>query len=190
MDASPDYVGLIGQYVYNGWLMEFPTLHALSAHVGGSPIFNKWAGIDRARTDGSIKRRLVMDSRRSGVTGASRKSYRSVLPRQTDLVADVLTLLNRKQAAQHVVMLVCDAEDAFWQIRLHPDERKYYCGVVENPDGTCRYFCYARTPQGSRGAPLSWAVLFGLFRGARSRLRATRSFRSRCGCMYTSTTRS
>ena len=123
-DSSPEYVGLIDQYVHNGWLKEFPTLQALSLHVGGKPIFNKWAGIDRTKSDGSIKRRLVMDSRRSGVTGASRKAYRSVLPRQTDLVADVLTLLDRKQAAQEVVLLVCDAEDAFWQVPLHPLERR------------------------------------------------------------------
>ena len=58
-------------------------------------------------------------------------------------------------------MFICDAADAFWQIPLHPSERRFYCAMLRDGDRT-RFLAYNRTAQGSRGAPLSWAVLFGL----------------------------
>ena len=58
--------------------------------------------------------------------------------------------------------MICDAEDAFWQIPLHPREQRFYCAVLRRPDGAVNYLVYTRSVQGSRGAPLSWAVLLGL----------------------------
>ena len=58
--------------------------------------------------------------------------------------------------------MVLDAEDAFWQIPLHPAERRFYCTLLRMPNGGTRYLAFNRTAQGSRGAPLSWAVMFGL----------------------------
>ena len=55
-----------------------------------------------------------MDSKRSAVTEASRKSYRAVLPRFTDLITDVLELQASAAPDAQVEALVLDAEDAFW----------------------------------------------------------------------------
>ena len=44
---------------------------------------------------------------------------------------------------------------------IHPSERRFYCALLKE-GGRTRYLAYTRTAQGSRGAPLSWAVLFGL----------------------------
>ena len=116
----------------------------------------------RLRPDGTMKHRTIMDSRRSGVTAASKKMYRAVLPRHTDMVHDILDLLSKAKPAEDIDLLVLDAVDAFWQIPLHEAERKYYCGILRLPSGGARYLVYTRTAQGSRGAPLSWAVQFGL----------------------------
>ena len=102
-----------------------------------------------------------MDSKQSGVTAASTKQYRAVLPRQTDLVHDILSLQSECRAAEAVYLMVLDAEDAYWQIPLHPCERRFFCGQL-NRNGEVTYLAYTRTAQGSRGAPLSWSAIFGL----------------------------
>ena len=53
------------------------------------------------------------------------------------------------------------ASDAFWQIPLKHCERRYYCGRLRRGH-KCRYLVYLCTAQGSRGAPLAWAAMFGL----------------------------
>ena len=103
-----------------------------------------------------------MDSEKSRVTDASRKTYRQVLPRQTDLLNDILVLQSNCMTAEEVELFVQDAEDAYWQVPLDPRERKYYCAILRMPDGSVRYLVYVFTAQGSRGAPLSWSVVFGL----------------------------
>ena len=103
-----------------------------------------------------------MDSKRSMVTDASRKMYKAVLPRVTDLIDDMLALLSKTDKPNEVEVFICDAKDAFWQVPLHPAERRFYCAKLSRPDGRDSYLAYTRTAQGSRGAPLSWTVEFGL----------------------------
>ena len=79
-----------------------------------------------------------MDSIRSGVTASSRKQYRQELPRQTDLLTDVLWLMANIRSGEGIVFLVVDAEDAYWQIPLYPSERRYYCAILRMPDGRVR----------------------------------------------------
>ena len=66
------------------------------------------------------------------------------------------------QVGEEVLFFVCDAEDAYWQVPLHPKERQFYCSILTMSDGRKRYLVYMRTPQGSVGAPLSWSQEFGL----------------------------
>ena len=68
------------------------------------------------------------------MTGSSRKMYRQILPRHTDLVKDVLTLLQDMQLGEEVVFFVCDAEYAYWQLPLHPQERQFYCSILRMAD--------------------------------------------------------
>ena len=103
-----------------------------------------------------------MDSKASGVTAASRKQYRAVLPRQTDLMQGTLQLQSMAKPAESVWYLVQDAVDAYWQVLLHPSERKFYCAMLRRPGRNPTFLAYNRTPQGSRGAPLSWTILYGL----------------------------
>ena len=92
---------------------HFDTWEELRDAVGGTPIINKFACILKTKLDGSIKRRIIMDSKRSGVTAASRKMYKATLPRATDLVADNLALQAAASPGEEVESMVLDAEDAF-----------------------------------------------------------------------------
>ena len=73
------------------------------------PIFNKFACL--LKKNGG--KRIIMDSKASGVTDATRRQYRAVLPRQTDLMSDVLALMSKQSDNDTVQLLVLDAEDAF-----------------------------------------------------------------------------
>ena len=125
------------------------------------PVFKKFTCIVKTKADGTVKYRIITDSKQSGVTAATSKQYRSVLPRETDLVHDILSLLVGRRDAESVLLKVLDAEDAFWQVPLHPQERHFYCGQP-NRQGKVSYLAYTRTAQGSRAAPLSWSVIFGV----------------------------
>ena len=103
-----------------------------------------------------------MDSKRSGVTAASKRQYRAVLPRHTDLMQGVLQLMSTARPAEGVWFMVQDAVDAYWQMLLASPERKFYCAMLRRPGREPTYLAYNRTPQGSRGAPLSWTVIYGL----------------------------
>ena len=46
--------------------------------------------------------------------------------------------------------------DAFWQMRLHPEERKFFCCRIKH-EGKQKFISFLSTAQGSRGAPLTWA---------------------------------
>jgi len=162
VESDPEALAIIEEYISNGWLYECDSAEQLQEFVGGPPIFNKFACIVKEKIDGTVKRRIIMDSRRSSVTEASRKSYRAVLPRATDLISDMLSMIAAAQSPDDVEVFICDAKDAFWQLPLHQQERRFYCAVLRRPSGRVTYLAYARTPQGSRGAPLSWTIIFGL----------------------------
>jgi hypothetical protein len=62
---------------------------------------------------------------------------------------------------EEVEWMVLDFTDAFWQVRLHPEERKYFCCRIKIR-GQHKYIAFLSTAQGSRGAPLTWARLAAL----------------------------
>ena len=162
VEDDPDALAIVEGYISNGWLREFDTLEELTVFVDGPPILNKFACISKTRLDGTVKRRIIMDSKKSLVTDASKKQYKAVLPRATDLITDFLACLSESQPGDELDGFVCDADDAFWQVPLDPRERKFYCSMLRRPNGRTTYVAYTRTAQGSRGAPLSWAIVFGL----------------------------
>ena len=91
VETDPQALAILMDYVKSGRVREFNALAELSEHVQGTPVLSKFACIVKSKLDGSVKHRIIMDSKQSGVTAASAKQYRSVLPRQTDLVHDILS---------------------------------------------------------------------------------------------------
>ena len=51
---------------------------------------------------------IVLDCRRSGTHGTTRKSQRMTLPRAWDLIMDALNLTNLRQSYGDIELLVCD----------------------------------------------------------------------------------
>ena len=101
-------------------VVAFDTFEQLAGFVEGKPILNKFTCIVKMRADVSVKHRSIMDSKKSGVTAGSRRQYRATLPRQTDIMADVLSLLADIKPAECIKFHVLDATDAYWHIPLPP----------------------------------------------------------------------
>ena len=95
---------------------------------------------------------MIVNLKRSGVSSASRKTERVLLPRTLDSVWDLLELLlkitSTSDSSLHIDALAIDFADAFWQIPLGELERKF---AIFEHDGA--YYVFQRAPQGSRGAP-------------------------------------
>ena len=56
-----------------------------------------------------------------------------------------------------IELLITDVSDAFRLVPLNSEERRFF--VIRYRD---TYYVFARTAQGSRGAPLSWATIASL----------------------------
>ena len=156
----------MAEYVDNGWLRAFPDVEALQRYLGAPPILNKFACITKTKVGEhgatTIKKRIIMDAKQSLVKEAANRQFRAILPRVTDAINDVIAVLNSLQEDQQAEQVVLDAKDAFWEVPLHPDERRFYCGRILDEEGNIRYVTYCRTAQGSRGAPLTWSAVNAL----------------------------
>ena len=133
----------IRQYADRGWLQE--TSYAkLQREFGNDFTVSDFCVVVKEK-QGKIKRRLILDLNKSGMSRRTRKTHRVVLPRLSDLVNDVLHLLSTRTENQGVEILVLDFTDAYWQIPLAEQERRHFVGY----DGQ-KLWMYKRSAQGSR----------------------------------------
>ena len=112
-------------------------------------VLNKVALLSKTKSDGSVKHRLVWDLRRSGVNLAVMQGERVVLPRLSDVAADLreLAATNRDEA----FLLGTDVSEAFHQVPLHESERQF---TVAAPAG--EYYVFKVLVLGSSSAPTVW----------------------------------
>ena len=116
---------------------------------------------------GKVKRRVILDIKESGIRASTKRGYRVLLPRTIHAINGTLSLLSLVFGADEateweeeeadVEYLVLDYVNAFWQIPLRPDERRFFSGRVRN-----RWYTYKRCAQGSRLGPFSWGAVIAL----------------------------
>lgn len=156
LEDDQEAMTTIQSYIDKGYLKSFESLQACTEFLGTLPALSKLACLSKDRFDATsrtriTKRRVILDSKESNVKSASSRQFRAVLPGVIDAVGDAMALLDDIDDDDiGVEHLVLDASDAFWDLILHPEERRYYCGRVGD-----KYLVYLRTAQGSRGAPFS-----------------------------------
>ena len=107
-------------------------------------------GIDTYVRAGKTMHRMILDSKADGIKNASRKGKRVILPRILDAILQPLRLMGECEDGEGVEWMVLDFTDAFWQIRLHPDERKYFCCRILIR-GKQKFIAFLSTAQGSMG---------------------------------------
>ena len=119
----------IAQLGYATWE---PDWTAVTASVGAGAALTKLGCIQKEKPDGSIKTRLIVDMRRSGINGKMTIRQRVVLPRVTEVVTSWQQLAAMYRG-QPLTMAVIDFKDAFYTCRLNASEKKY--AVVQGRKG-------------------------------------------------------
>ena len=119
----------IAQLGYATWE---PDWTAVTASVGAGAALTKLGCIQKEKPDGSVKARLIVDMRRSGINGKMTIRQRVVLPRVTEVVTSWQQLA-AMYSGQPLTMAVIDFKDAFYTCRLSEVEKKY--AVVQGRKG-------------------------------------------------------
>lgn len=132
-DSTSNYQGVddegyakaeVQGYIDKAYLAAASSLEELSLIVDGQPVLNKIGIISKLR-NGTVKRRMIFDTKQSNVKHASSKGQRVILPRLLDAVCRVLeTLTGGLAAGEGVDLVVLDFQEAFWQVPLNPAERR------------------------------------------------------------------
>jgi len=135
------------------WLKQFSTLDELRTYLGEDPVLSRFGLIIKIRYD-KVKKRLILDSKQSGVSQNASKLERVILPRILDAALDILAV---QSAGDEVEVMVLDFSDAFWLLPLAPEERKWFTSRIRGS-----FFVFLRNAQGSRNAPLGWGRLAAL----------------------------
>ena len=141
----------IEKFAEAGWLKEYPDIQAVERELGKPATVSPFHVVVKTK-EGRTKRRLILDLKRSGISARTAHTHRVVLPRISDLVRDILLLLADATAEEEVEIFVLDFKDAFWNVPLHPRERRHFVGAAGG-----RLWAYHRAAQGSRNGPLAWA---------------------------------
>ena len=109
---------------------------AEAEHKYGPLVVSELALQLKRRADGSIKRRLLNDLKRSRLNEFSSYEERVVLPRREDLFNDLVELAEvcDFDAGEDVEILVLDFVDAYKIVPTHPDERSGLAALVPASD--------------------------------------------------------
>lgn len=137
----------VQKHIAKGHLKSFDSLDDLRVFLGGAdPILNKIGIISKERA-GVVKKRMILDTKVSGLKSRSAKHQRVLLPRLMDAIMQGLSLQSKCNEDQDMEWFVLDFVEAFWQVPLAPAERRFFCTQL-TIDGTVRYLVYLRTVQG------------------------------------------
>ena len=170
-DGFHNYVGVeenadahkaIQGYISKGYIRPFDTLEDCVRYLGGkAPVLSRLGCIvkEKLTDQGEIvsKTRIILDAKQSLITAATRRMFKSELPRVSDAVHDLLDLMAKRGNGSVTKQLVADIVDAFWHVPLDPRERRYFSARLNG-----RYLIFERTAQGSRLAPLTFAAVMAL----------------------------
>ena len=138
-----------------GWLRRFKSRFAAKAAVQGNLTFSELFVTKKLNTKKEqgevvkqVKRRMLLNWKKSGVTGVSAKCERPELPRILDLVFSNLELMRRRRTLKlrHVVL---DFSNAFYNFPNVPEGRRFFAAKLRE-----YMYIWWRVTQGLRGAPL------------------------------------
>lgn len=146
----------IERLVNEGYIARFASLEACRDFLKSDPVLSKLGVILKIRFD-KIKRRLILDCKRSHVNAGSVQVERIILPIVTDAIEDALSLLHLADDGEDVEWMVLDFVDAFWLIPLLTVEQRFYVARYRG-----QYLVFLRVVQGSRNGPQVWGRIAAL----------------------------
>ena len=111
----------VDRLITKGYAVRYDTWEDVIEAFGGA-LVSKLACIVKARDDGTLKVRNVLDLRRSGYNRLVAVPERVVLPRLHDLVEDSRVLMRHAKQGEECFGMVADFEDAFYTLCVDPSE--------------------------------------------------------------------
>eukprot|EP00971_Amphidinium_carterae_P337129 6473810-Amphidinium_carterae.1 len=165
-----------------GYLKRFDAFEEMRTYVGNDPIVSKFALMEKAirlpSGELSIKHRMILDMRRSGANALAAQNQRILLPFPRDVVLDAISIhaaATRDGEAGGIEALILDIKDAFYQIPIHPSERRYTTAAHIDSNGKQHFYVFVRLPMGGKNPPQCWgrvaALLARLLQGVLPPLR-------------------
>lgn len=159
VEENADAAAALDSYVKKGFLTVCDTLDDCKKLLGGeNPVLSKLGCIVKTKVNDRgqpvTKTRIILDAKQSQVTRATRRLYKSELPRISDAVYDLLALMSTARPGEIVTQFVADVVDAFWLIPINKDEQRFFVARFRN-----KFLVFNRTAQGSRTAPLTFAAI-------------------------------
>jgi len=140
-----------------GMIAKFDSYDDLVKELGARPVISR-VGIVEKISSGKLKRRVIVDSAQSGVSGNTSKPERVVLPRLLDVINNVLfQLAHNSDAKRSTELLVLDFSNAFFIIPLHPSERRHFVIRLRG-----KWFLFKVQAQGAAASPLVWGRVAAL----------------------------
>ena len=162
VETNEDAATAIQGYVDKGYLKQFDTYDDAKGYLGAEPTLSKLGCIVKDKVNhvtGVItkKTRIILDCKQSQVSKYASRTHKSVLPRVSDAIHSMLQLMTAARQHESVTLFIADVADAFWLVPLHMEERRYFVAKFRK-----KFYVFLRTAQGSRGAPLTFAVIMAL----------------------------
>ena len=142
-----------------GYIHRCRTWEEATSYLGGTPPVLSKLGLIIKERAGKRKVRLVIDSKQSQVSKASRKFQRMELPKIIHAVWDMLELcqLEHSNPSHELEHMVADFKDTFFLLPNCRAERQFFAVKFLGD-----YFIFLKTAQGSTAAPLTWARVAAL----------------------------
>ena len=152
----------IESYAEKGYLKRFDKLQDLEVFLGARPILSKIGCIVKQKKNHvtgvvSTRTRIILDCKASAVSRSADRAHKSVLPRASNATQTTLMMQADLKADEIIVFLVADIVDAFWLVPLRLEERRFFRAKLKGS-----YYCFLRTAQGSRAAPLTFAAVIAM----------------------------
>jgi hypothetical protein len=143
-----------------GLIEKFSSYEDVAWYLGAKPSISK-VGVLEKISGGKIKRQVIVDSKRSGVSLATRKHERIVLPRVLDVVYDTLHQLSEvRKSRRHDLItewFVLDFANAFFIVPLALEERRFFAIKLSD-----HYYVFKVQAQGAGLSPLIWGRVAAL----------------------------
>ena len=96
-DSDDDAAAELLKLVEKGHLRAFEPLAELEAHLGEAPVISALIVVATKMRD-RIKKRFIVNLKKSGISRSSHKSEKVILPRAMDLVWAALELMEESEA--------------------------------------------------------------------------------------------
>jgi hypothetical protein len=158
IDENPEVFAQVEEFVSKGYLKQFEDVHSCTKYLGAPPLVSRFGAITKLR-NGKLKTRIILDVKQSRIKECIRRVHRVPLPKATDVAFDILDCITKNELLpdEAIELLVLDFVDAFWNIPLAPEERKFFVGMLRG-----KLYVFLRAAQGSRNGPLAWAGVISL----------------------------